>query len=550
MSELAKKSRKDMHAKIKRLVGSDPRAKVDASDYSPPDPLDADIKTGLRPVSRRQFKKGGKVVAMHGALAKHHAGKKPRRKHREDGGDVAAPKGDLSWTKLNPTLKEKYMRVNAPLPSNPNYGEEAVNKAIDSSNRSGRKISKNEASKIHRLLRGGYKSGGSALATPDNIINRSVKEANEKREGKKHIGGMKKGGRAHKMSGGDIAQVLSPAYAMIKNRDSKLVKSLSPLANLKRGGRAHKMDGGPSDKSYVPRSTMEFAPAGRGRPFGLKKGGKVPMEKWEHSKEDLAQDKKLAKKHHMSLADWEKSGLDKKHDKQQSMKGLKHGGSCRCEKCAGGRMGKAAGGYASGGKSKKRMHKFDGGLTMAAQPSPPPPPPKMPEDIANDRIAWEATQEAKRQSKKVSAPAPKARGGSLDGELQGTRPTGGRLARKSGGRAKGKTNINILIGTGKGDRMGVDAMAGMPPRPPGIPIPVAPPPGAGGPPGMPPGAPPMPPMPPPGMGAMPPPGMPPMGRKAGGRVGHRKYRSAADMDAGAGSGLGRLEKTEIQKHRG
>jgi hypothetical protein len=469
MSELAKKSRKDMHAKIKRLVGSDPRAKVDASDYSPPDPLDAGIKTGLRPVSRRQFKKGGKVVAMHGEHAKHHAGKKPR------------------------------------------------------------------------------KSGGAALATPDNIINRSVKEANEKREGKKHIGGMKKGGRAHKMSGGDIAQVLSPAYAMIKNRDSKLVKGLSPLANLKRGGRAHKMDGGPSDKSYVPRSTMEFAPAGRGRPFGLKKGGKVPMEKWEHSKEDLAQDKKLAKKHHMSLADWEKSGLDKKHDKQQSMKGLKHGGSCRCEKCAGGRMGKAAGGYASGGKSKKRMHKFDGGMTMAAQPSPPP---KMPEDIANDRIAWEATQEAKRQSKKVSAPAPKARGGSLDGELQGTRPTGGRLARKSGGRTKGKTNINILIGTGKGDKMGVDAMAGMPPRPPGIPIPVAPPPGAGGPPGMPPGAPPMPPMPPPGMGAMPPPGMPPMGRKAGGRVGHRKYRSAADMDAGAGSGLGRLEKTEIQKHRG
>lgn len=573
MSELAKKSRKDMHAKIKRLVGSDPRAKVDASDYSPPDPLDADIKTGLRPVSRRQFKKGGKVVAMHGALAKHHAGKKPRRKHREDGGDVSS---------MNPMSAAKPVRSEQELPQNIRYNAVAVNKAIDSSNRSGRKISKNEASKIHRLLRGGYKSGGSALATPDNIINRSVKEANEKREGKKHIGGMKK------------------------------------------GGRAHKMDGGPSDKSYVPRSTMNFAPAGRARPFGLKKGGKVPMEKWEHSKEDLAQDKKLAKKHHMSLADWEKSGLDKKHDKQQSMKGLKHGGSCGCKMCMGGRtakaggggidmgqadrslyqkekqpekkynildskgnvvsthdnysdaarvlsrmkdadfddhklrpvkkyggrMGKAAGGYAYGGKSKDRKHKFDGGMTMANPPPPPPPPPRMPEDIINDRRAYEITQEEKRRAaKSTPVPAPKARGGSLDGELQGTRPTGGRLARKNGGRAKGKTNINILIGTGKGDRMGVDAMAGMPPRPPGIPVPV-PAPGAGGPPGMPPGAAPMPPMPPPGMGAMPPPGMPPMGRKAGGRVGHRKYRSAADMDAGAGSGLGRLEKTEIQKHRG
>ena len=50
-------------------------------------------------------------------------------------------------------------------------------------------------------------------------------------------------------------------------------------------------------------------------------------------------------------------------------------------------------------------------------------------------------------------------------------------------------------------------------------------------------------MPPPGM-PMPPPGMP-MPRKAGGRT----YRSYKDMDAGAGSGLGRLEKTEIAEHQ-
>ena len=34
-------------------------------------------------------------------------------------------------------------------------------------------------------------------------------------------------------------------------------------------------------------------------------------------------------------------------------------------------------------------------------------------------------------------------------------------------------------------------------------------------------------------------------RKAGGRT----YRSYKDMDAGAGSGLGRLEKTEIAAHK-
>ena len=37
-------------------------------------------------------------------------------------------------------------------------------------------------------------------------------------------------------------------------------------------------------------------------------------------------DIKLAKKHKMSFDQWEKSSMDKKHDKQQSMKGLKKGG--------------------------------------------------------------------------------------------------------------------------------------------------------------------------------------------------------------------------------
>ena len=378
MSELAKKARSAMRDKISRLMRTDPKAKVDGSSYIPPEPLDADVKTGLRPVSRRQFKRGGKVAKMEGGACK--------------------PRAD-------------------------------------------------------RMAR---KNGGSTPATPDNIINRDVKEANQKRDGKKHIGGMKKGGAAKH---GDVKMDKALIKKMVHKHEAAKHPG-KPMTKLKRGGYAHK----------------------------------------------------------------------------------------------------AAGGYQAGGT-----------------PPQPPMPPQMPEDVQNDYNAWKISQEVKKEASASkgpptrNSPAKKNRGGALDGTLQGTRPTGGRLARNTGGRnmgkggrnkGKGKMNVNIVIGTGR------DGQQPMPmPRPPmppaGIPIPVGAPPPAGGPPmgGMPPMGPPPgamapPPMP---MGGMPAPGgMPPMPRKTGGRaigidkpgrVGHRKYRSAEDMDAGSGGALGRLEKVEIQKHK-
>lgn len=53
-------------------------------------------------------------------------------------------------------------------------------------------------------------------------------------------------------------------------------------------------------------------------------GGKV--KNFEGSAKDMAQDAKLAKKHGMSMKAFESSKMDTKHDKQQSMKGLKKGG--------------------------------------------------------------------------------------------------------------------------------------------------------------------------------------------------------------------------------
>jgi hypothetical protein len=110
-----------------------------------------------------------------------------------------------------------------------------------------------------------------------------------------------------------------------------------------------------------------------------------------------------------------------------------------------------------------------------------------------------------------------------------------REKRAKGGRTKGKTNINIIIGSPGGGQQPNTPPPQAPVRPPPPPpqaMPPGPPPGMGGPPpGPPPGGPPM--GPPPGGPPDMPPGMP---RARGGRTGYMS------KDAGAGSALGRLRK--------
>jgi hypothetical protein len=128
--------------------------------------------------------------------------------------------------------------------------------------------------------------------------------------------------------------------------------------------------------------------------------------------------------------------------------------------------------------------------------------------------------------------------------------TKARPHRASGGRTKGKTNVNIIISPQSGQPqgpLGAGVGMGQPPVPPMMP---PTPPMGGMPPGMPPMMPPAPPMGGAPGGGLPPQlmaalagrgGMPPMARKSGGRVGHKmpKYQ---EEDYGSGSGLGRLEK--------
>jgi hypothetical protein len=138
-----------------------------------------------------------------------------------------------------------------------------------------------------------------------------------------------------------------------------------------------------------------------------------------------------------------------------------------------------------------------------------------------------AERSGKYQNYKKGGRTAKATGGSLMSALKG--------ATKKSSKKGAKTDINIVINAGKSEPRHVDA--GMK-RPAPDMMPPPPPMDAGA------GAPAMPPM-PPGAGPMLPPGLP-IGRKAGGRI-TKVASSYKDMEAGSGSGEGRLQKTDIAK---
>ena len=374
----ALRAKRDAMAR-KRAGVDDPRQKVDASSWSPAEPLNAHVKTGMRPISRRAYKDGGEVI-------------------------------------------EK--------------------------------------------------------------MNRNQKTANEYREGIKHVGGLKTGGRTKKEDGGFISNVA-------KRRNARTAAQLEamkkPEPTRPRYADYNAVDEGAVVKPPNPRSPGEGSLTGSGRAAPVARSAPRPAPP---ASGPTAGEREA----------------DRLMDKWNTKDGVLPGGIV--PKKNGGRAKKQAGGPM-----------VDPAMAEAAGRA----------GVAPDRLGFAPSAPSGGVKKLLglkkggTARKGRATGGATVTDLTGVRPAGGRTAHASGGKAKGKTNINIVIATGKPQDAAMPGMpAPPPPMPPGMPA-------AGG----------APPMMPPGM-----PGGMPMGRKSGGRA----MKSYKDMTAGSLSGLGRLQKTSIAKN--
>lgn len=409
-------------------------------------------------------------------------------------------------------------------------------------------------------------------------------KASQEKKLKSYGAGEKHEGKAKTWAGFDALNTDEQRGLKPINKEPKLSKDTADRIMRKAGGRVHGADS---------LKRLDKAPR-KGKKAG---GAKMSHMEWEHSKEDLAEDRKLAKKHHMSMEDWEKSDLDKKHDKQQSTEGLKKGGVAK--KYGQGGMPSPEEAMRSAERLKEIRVRPDG-----RRPFEPIPQPNMEELLKNSERNASRKVES-RTPRSTSAVTPKSaasattprfrispeeyRSGNLGGSDYALKK-GGRVKKALGGSFNdmggdtggdtdikanktkgkdGKTTINFMFGNPTGQMPGgappQQMTAGGPPaaRPPmmaGQPMggPMMPPAGAGPqmPPGMagPPQGGPMGMAPPPGAGPqMPPMGAPggpgmPLMRKDGGVVKYKKAGRTPDgypkMDFGSGTGFGRMQKRD------
>jgi hypothetical protein len=242
-----------MKAKAKRLAEDRPMEKVASADWSAPPMLKAGVKTGMRPVSPRAYKRGGKVDGEH-------AQKRADRAPRKAGGKAEMP------------LVDRYI----------NRDNKKANEFRDGEKHTGGM--KKGGAAHHRKHReeggrtamdrikdaAGYNSPDYSPKTdpdykPDNAPSQSDKDALAKMSGTTT---RKSGGRTKKMDGGPMGAMMGPV------------------------GGANAMMQRAAGVAGVPNAMMGFRPGGSRlqKAAGLKKGGKA------EGHPDVAADKALIRK--------------------------------------------------------------------------------------------------------------------------------------------------------------------------------------------------------------------------------------------------------------
>ena len=488
----AQRYREDLRSKAARMGGGSDARSVDASDFTPGERLDTEAKTGMRPVSRQARRDGGTVSGAHAAAT-------PGRAARKSGGGFG-----------------------------------------------------------------------------DAFVNRNAKEANEERAGVKHDMGLKGGGRAHRAEGGDadwVKNIRSDAFRVGPRKEptpeerSQGARDVEDWMAKRRppakaeGGSVYKPDieSAPSELRKLKRSSASGTVETRvGRAAGGPLSTPLAAGMGGQGRFDFNFPGNRAQA--VGLKD---GGRAKAHERYG------HGPSCTCSSC---RSHKAAGGRAYGRSPEDVEFDNDARETLGEGR------PGYNEDAVNKSIASSNRSGRKIGSREArmihSLLKGRAEGGSAksysntrgpDGKpieigmpKPGAKPAGGGTSysntrgpdgkpikisgkakggkvaegalrqhrdehqamgikgRARGGRSgKGKTNINIIIGSGAhqpppaAPPPGMNPQLAIRPPPPPMPPPGMPPPGAGPPMGAP-------------MGAGPPPGMPPPGlmppRASGGRA--------------------------------
>ena len=344
MREYRKAAGEAAERRLKNIQSGEPHTKVDSSSWSPPDMLEADKQNGMRPVSKRQYKSGGKVLGAH-------TKKRADRKARKEGGRAMSVDGFIN--------RDDKMAND----------ERAGVKKIGGMKRGG-KAKHKETKREHKAMGGIPNVSNMPTVMPRRSVRpgAAIVPNNVLTKPRAGISPMaaKKGGRIHKQVAGgvsedDIAKLIRADEIMNDQKGRGLPTPPAPMPIPR-----------PADKYTGPRPT-------RNPNFGEKRGGKVRAHhaKGGAAHPDVAEDKALIRKMVKPSARTGKADGGEKG----AGRGLyvRQGYPHEVPGVDGGRIARKHGGSAKGkGKTNINIMIHPHGAEGAAPQLPPMPPRPMP----------------------------------------------------------------------------------------------------------------------------------------------------------------------------